>query len=160
MAELKTKPTDVSVDAFLAGVTDAQKREDSYRLVEIMKEVTGEQPRMWGPTMIGFGQYHYVYASGHEGDTFLTGFSPRKTALTLYFMAGLDQRFAGALKKLGKAKTSKGCVYIKKLADVDVSVLREMIEANVAYLVGLVKRAKKAAPIRKGRKKGSSGLTS
>jgi hypothetical protein len=153
MAERKTKPTDVSVDTFLNGVADAQQREDSFRVLEIMKEITGKPPKMWGPTMVGFGDYHYIYASGHEGDTLLTGFSPRKGALTLYFMAGLDERFAAQLKKLGKVKTSKGCLYIKKLADVDLAVLREMIQANIAHLAGLSKPPSKGAPAKKGRKK-------
>jgi hypothetical protein len=109
--------------------------------VEIMKQITGQEPRMWGPTMVGFGTYHYVYASGHEGDTFLTGFSPRKNALTLYFMAGLQERFASQLEKLGKAKASKGCLYVKKLADVNLGVLREMIRENVGYLAGKSKPA-------------------
>src|SRR5437016_9644740 len=152
MAEPKTKPTEVSVDSFLNGVADAQQRADALRVLEIMKEVTGKPPRMWGPTMVGFGEYHYVYASGHEGDTFLTGFSPRKGALTLYFMAGLEERFAAQLKKLGKVKTSKGCLYIKKLADVDLAVLREMIQANVTHVNGISKPSK---PVRtkKSRKK-------
>ena len=153
MAELKTKPTDVSVDSFLNGVADAQQREDSYRLLEIMKEITGEPPKMWGPSMVGFGQFHYVYASGHEGDTFLAGFSPRKSALTVYFTAGLDQRFSAQIKKLGKAKTSKGCLYVKKLADVDLDVLRDMVRANVAYLKEMRKAAPKPAPAKKRSKK-------
>jgi hypothetical protein len=153
MAELKTKATEASVDSFLNGVADAQQREDACRILEIMKEITGEAPRMWGPTMVGFGEYHYVYASGHEGDTFLTGFSPRKGALTLYFMAGLEQRFATQLKKLGKVKTSKGCLYIKKLADVDLAVLREMIQLNVHFLAEMAKPASKPAPAKKRRKK-------
>lgn len=153
MAELKTKPTDVDVNSFLDGVTDPQQREDSLALVKIMKAVTRQPPRMWGPSMIGFGEFHYVYASGHEGDTFLTGFSPRKGTLVLYFLCGLDQRFAESLKKLGKAKASKGCLYIKKLADVDLAVLREMIEANVAYLKAMVEAGKKARAEKKSRKK-------
>lgn len=153
MAELKTKPTKVSVEAFLNKVADARQREDAFQVLEIMKEVTGLPPRMWGPSMVGFGEYHYVYASGHEGDSFLAGFSPRKGALTLYMMAGLDPRFAALLKKLGKAKASKGCVYIKKLADVDLDVLREMIQVNVAYLIEMSKPQKKPAPAKKGRKK-------
>jgi hypothetical protein len=153
MADLKTKPTDVSVDTFLAGVADVQQREDAFKVLEIMKEITGEPPRMWGPSMVGFGQFHYVYASGHEGDTFLTGFSPRKSALVLYFLSGLEERFAGQLKKLGKVKTSKGCLYIKKLADVDLAVLREMIQANVAHVTELSKAPPKAEPAKKSRKK-------
>lgn len=139
MAEPKTKATDASVDSFLNAVANPQQREDAFRILEIMKEVTGQPPRMWGPTIVGFGEYHYVYASGHKGDTCLTGFSPRKGALTIYFMAGLEERFAAQIKKLGKVKTSKGCLYIKKLADIDLTVLREMIRANVAYLTGLSK---------------------
>jgi uncharacterized protein YdhG (YjbR/CyaY superfamily) len=102
--------------------------------------------------MVGFGDYHYVYASGHEGDTFLTGFSPRKAALTLYFMCGLQERFAGQLKKLGKAKASKGCLYIKKLADIDLAVLRDMIEANLAHVTKMAKPKSKPAPKKRSRK--------
>jgi hypothetical protein len=119
-----------------------------------MKEITGQPPKMWGPTIVGCGEYHYVYASGHEGDTCLTGFSPRKDALVLYFTAGLEERFAAQLAKLGKVKTSKGCLYIKKLADVDLAVLRDMIHANVAYLAGLSNAApSKPAAGKKSRKK-------
>jgi Domain of unknown function (DU1801) len=143
MAEQKTKPTEASVETFLNGVTDKEQREDALKLLKLMKVATGMQPRMWGTSMIGFGECHYVYASGHEGDIFLTGFSPRKGKLTLYLMAGLDQRFAEQLKKLGKVKTGKGCLYIKKLADVDLAVLREMIKMNVAYLRDRLKRGNK-----------------
>ena len=145
MVELKTRATEVGVDSFLNGVADAQRRADAFTLVKIMKDITGMPPKMWGPTMVGFGEYHYVYASGHEGDTFLTGFSPRKGALTLYFMASLEERFAAQLKKLGKVKTSKGCLYIKKLADVDLAVLREMIQASVAHLTGMSKSPRPAS---------------
>src|SRR2546426_338061 len=119
MAELKTKKTAVSVETFLNGVADVQQRADAYRLIAMMKEITGEKPKMWGPTMVGFGDYHYVYESGHEGDTFLTGFSPRKGNLVLYFMAGFFEQVAPLLRKLGKCKTGKGCMYIKKLDDID-----------------------------------------
>src|SRR5579871_4275437 len=153
MAEQKTKPTDVSVDSFLHGVADEEQRADAIELVKMMQEITGEPPRMWGPTMVGFGQFHYVYASGHEGDTFLLGFSPRKSALTLYFMAGLDQRFSAAIAKLGKVKTGKGCLYIKRLADVDLVVLREMMRANVAHIKALVKPPEEASPAKKSKKK-------
>src|SRR5947209_12024065 len=134
MAELKTKATEVSVDSFLNGVADAQRRADAFTLVKIMKDITGMPPKMWGPTMVGFGEYHYVYASGHEGDACLTGFSPRKDALVVYFTAGLQERFGVELQTLGKAKVTKGCLYIKRLADVDLAVLRDMIRANVAHL--------------------------
>jgi hypothetical protein len=152
MAEPKTKPTEASVDSFLKGVADGQRRADALRLLEIMQEITGQPPRMWGPTMVGFGDYHYVYAGGHEGDTFLTGFSPRKDALAVYFMAGLRERFAAELPKLGKAKASKGCLYIKKLADVDLAVLRDMIRANVAHLAAIAKPPR-PAPAKTSRKK-------
>jgi hypothetical protein len=153
MAEPKTKPTEADVDSFLNGVADARQRADAFRVLEIMKEITGKPPRMWGPTMVGFGQYHYVYASGHEGDTFLTGFSPRKGALTLYFTGCLEERFADQLAKLGKVKTGKGCLYIKSLADVDLAVLREMIRANVAHLAALAKPTAEPTPGKKSRKK-------
>jgi hypothetical protein len=151
MAELKTKKTAVSVDFFLNAVADLKQREDSFQLVAMMMEITGEEPRMWGPTIVGFGDYHYVYESGHEGDCCLTGFSPRKGNLVVYFLAGLEERFPVQLKKLGKVKTSKGCLYIKKLADIDLDVLREMIEANIMHLAGLAKPKK--APAKKPRKK-------
>jgi hypothetical protein len=153
MAEPKTKVTEVSVDSFLNGVADAQQRADAFQLVEIMKEITAQPPRMWGTTMVGFGEYHYVYDSGHEGDSFLAGFSPRKSALVLYFMAGLEERFAAQLPKLGKVKTSKGCLYIKKLADVDLAVLRSMIRDNVAHLLTIAKPSSEPTPEKKGRKK-------
>jgi hypothetical protein len=152
MPEPKTKPTEVSVESFLSAVADEQRRADAWQMLEIMQEVTGLPPRMWGPTMVGFGEYHYRYASGHEGDTFLTGFSPRKDALTLYFMAGLQERFGEELKKLGKARASKGCLYIKKLADVDLAVLRKMIRANVAHLT-VPAKPPKPATAKKTRKK-------
>jgi hypothetical protein len=153
MPEQKTKPTTASVDAFLSRIADAQQREDAWKIAKIMQEITGKRPTMWGPSMVGFGQFHYVYGSGHEGDTFLIGLAPRKGALVLYFCAGLDQRFATHLKKLGKVKTGKGCMYIKKLADVDVAILREMIRANVEYLAEMVKAKAAPAQAKKTRKK-------
>jgi hypothetical protein len=153
MAEPKTKPTEVSVESFLNGVADEKRRADAWQMLQIMKEIMGLSPRMWGPTMVGFGQYHYRYASGHEGDTFLTGFSPRKEALVLYFAAGLQERFAEQLQKLGKARASKGCLYIKKLADVDLAVLREMIRANIAHLAAPAEPPSQPAPAKKSRKK-------
>lgn len=150
MAELKTKPTRASVEAFLKRVANKTAQEDAFRLLEMMQQITGELPKMWGPSMVGFGTYHYVYASGHEGDIFLTGFSPRKGALALYFcMGGMQERFAAQLKKLGKVKASKGCLYIKKLADVDLTVLRDMIRSNVAEL----QKSSQSAPAKTRRKK-------
>jgi hypothetical protein len=152
MAETKTKPTGVSVADFLNGVPDAQRRADAEQMLEIMQEITGEPPKMWGPSIVGFGEYHYVYDSGHEGDICLAGFSPRKDALVLYFNAGLQERFAAELEKLGKAKASKGCLYIKKLTDVDLAVLKGMLRANVAHLETLAKPKSQPAP-KKGLKK-------
>ncbi|MSQ96133.1 MAG: DUF1801 domain-containing protein [Gemmataceae bacterium] len=129
MAELKTKKTTASVEAFLNGLADEQQREDSFRVLKLMKEITGHQPKMWGPSIIGFGDYHYKYASGHEGDCCLTGFSPRKGNLSLYIMPGFE-RYTHLLKKLGKHKTGKSCLCVKRLADIDLAVLREMIETG------------------------------
>lgn len=132
MTETKTKPTSVSVDRFLKDVPDEQRRADAQVVLAMLREVTGEKPTMWGPTMVGFGQCHYVYNSGHEGDCFLTGFSPRSSALVLYFHTGFEKRLAAPLAKLGKCKVSKSCLYLNKLADVDLKVLRQMMEANFA----------------------------
>lgn len=126
MAEIKTKPTAVSVDKFIKSVPDKQKREDSYVLIDMMKKITKEEPEMWGPSIIGFGTYHYKYASGHEGDMPLAGFSPRKAAISVYLSCDLPQNTA-LLKKLGKHKVTKSCLYIKRLSDVDIKVLNDLI---------------------------------
>ncbi len=133
MAELKTKLNDASVLDFLNGVEDEQKRQDSFKILEIMQEVTGEEPKMWGSSIIGFGSYHYKYASGREGDWFQTGFSPRKQSLTLYIMSGFEQ-YEELLGKLGKHSTGKSCLYVKKNADVDLDVLRELIKLSVEHV--------------------------
>lgn len=133
MAELKTKPGDASVEAFLQSVTPAKRREDAGVLLELMKRVTGEDPVMWGPSIIGFGSYHYKYESGREGDWFVAGFSPRKQALTLYIMSGFP-RHEELMKRLGTYTTGKSCLYIKKLEDVDVDVLEELVQASAAYV--------------------------
>jgi hypothetical protein len=130
MAELKTKPTRASVDAFLEGVADEEKRKDCRTLLRIMKKVVGEEPVMWGPSIVGFGSYHYKYASGHEGDACLAGFSPRKQDLTLYLMPGFAHR-GKLLARLGKHKTGKACLYLKRLADVDLAILEELVSASV-----------------------------
>jgi hypothetical protein len=137
MAALKTAPTNASVSAFLATVPDAATRADCLRLVEIMRQETGSDPRMWGPAMVGFGSYHYKYGSGHEGDWFLTGFSPRKRDLTVYVMAGFGREGA-LMRRLGKYKAGKACLYIKKLADIDLEVLRELIRASNQHIRELV----------------------
>ncbi|MCB9300770.1 MAG: DUF1801 domain-containing protein [Lewinellaceae bacterium] len=133
MAELKTTPNDANVQAFLDGVEDEKKRQDAYAILELMKEVSGEPPKMWGPSIVGFGAYHYKYDSGREGDWFLTGFSPRKQNLTLYIMAGFS-RYDDLMGRLGKYKTGKSCLYIKKLEDVDQGVLKELVEESVGYM--------------------------
>ena len=133
MAELKTTPNDANVQAFLDGVEDEKKRQDAYAILELMKEVSGEPPKMWGPSIVGFGAYHYKYDSGREGDWFLTGFSPRKQNLTLYIMAGFS-RYDELMARLGKYKTGKSCLYIKKLEDVDQGVLKELVEESVGYM--------------------------
>lgn len=133
MAELKTQKTDESVDYFLNQVADEKKREDSFKIKELMAEVTGEEPKMWGSSIVGFGEYHYCYESGREGDWFLTGFSPRKRNLSLYIMAGFED-YEDLLSRLGKYKTGKACLYINKLEDVDQQVLRELVSASARHV--------------------------
>ncbi|MEM7037525.1 MAG: DUF1801 domain-containing protein [Bacteroidota bacterium] len=130
MATLKTRPNDGDVKAFLDAVENEQKRADSYEILEMMQEITGETPKMWGGSIVGFGKYHFKYESGREGDWFLAGFSPRKQNLTLYIMAGF-KRYEELLGKLGKYKTGRSCLYIKRLEQVDRSVLRELVTESV-----------------------------
>jgi len=141
MAELKTKATSASVGKFLAAVKDAQRRADCLTVAKLMQQVTKAPPKMWGGSIVGFGDYTYHYASGRELQWFLVGFSPRKEALTLYLMPGTLE-FSGALKSLGKYKTGKGCVYIKRLEDVNQRALKTLVQASV-------KRAKELARERK-----------
>ena len=126
MAELKTKLNDASVDKFLQQINDEQKQADSFQVAEIMKKVTKAEPKMWDTSIVGFGKYHYKYASGREGDWFVVGFSPRKQNLTLYIRGGFSghEELRG---KLGKHSLGKGCLYIKNLVDVDTKVLKELI---------------------------------
>ena len=135
MAELKTKATNESVTGFLNKVSDKGRRDDCFVVLEIMKDVTGEEPKMWGPSIVGFGRYHYKYESGREGEWMITGFSPRKTDLTLYIMPGVDA-FPDLMKRLGKFKTGKSCLYIKKLEDVDTGVLRQLVKQSVKKMAG------------------------
>lgn len=135
MAEIKTKPTPVSVEEFIDGVDHAGKREDARVLDALFRKVTGEEPRMWGPTIIGYGEYHYKYASGHEGDMCRSGFSPRKAKHSLYLMGGYCDEVTSAkneelLGKLGKYSQGKACLYINKLADVDLAVLEDLLRVN------------------------------
>jgi hypothetical protein len=133
MAELKTKPTDQSVEGFLNKVPDEKKRQDSFAILDLMKQVTGEEPIMWGDSIVGFGRYHYKYASGREADWFITGFSPRKQNLTLYLMSGFDE-YDQLLNKLGKHSTGKSCLYVKRLENIDLDILKELIEKSVAHM--------------------------
>lgn len=136
MAENKTKPTAFSVDAFLNGIEEKGKREDCYALSALMEELTGAKPKMWGPSIVGFGDHHYTYASGREGDWFLTGFSPRKQNLTIYVMGYLES-FPDQLENLGKHKHGKGCLYIKKLEDIDMNMLKTLIQTSIERLCAL-----------------------
>lgn len=131
MAENKTKPTSVSVDSFIDQLADEAKRADAKALVKLMRELTGEPPKMWGPSIIGFGTYHYKYDSGREGDMPVAGFSPRKAAIVIYIMTGASGSEA-LLTKLGKHTIGKSCLYIKKLADVDQEVLKTLIVRSIA----------------------------
>ena len=133
MAELKTKKHAGDVGAFLEGIENERRREECQTVNDIMRRVTGEDGAMWGTSIVGFGSYHYKYASGREGDWFLTGFAPRKQALTVYIMPGFAA-FGDLMAKLGKHKTAKSCLYIKKLEDVDLDVLEDLIARSIAQM--------------------------
>ena len=133
MATLKTARNDASVDAYLQTVENESRREDCRTVIDIMMRVTGEAPAMWGPSIIGFGSYHYRYDSGREGDFFLTGVAPRKQALTVYIMPGFSS-YDGLMAKLGKHKTGRSCLYIRKLEDVDLDLLEKLIAKSVAWM--------------------------
>jgi len=130
MAEPKTKKTDASVAAFLDAVADPRRREDAREVLALMKRITGEEPKMRGPSIVGCGSYTYTYASGQTGDWPFAGFSPRKQALTLYLMPGFEKD-ADLMKRLGKHKTGKSCLYLNRLADVDAGVLEELVRRSV-----------------------------
>lgn len=133
MYELKTKETDNSVIEFIEQVDSPKKREDAYKLLDIFTETTGFEAKMWGPSIIGFGSYHYKYESGHEGDAPLVGFSPRKAKISLYFAPGETKR-EELLKQFGKHTTGKACVYINKVADINEDVLKALINESVSFL--------------------------
>jgi len=133
MSSLKTKRNDTDPRTFIESVEHDKRREDALFLLDFMTRITGETPKMWGGSIIGFGSYHYRYDSGREGDWFLTGFSPRKQNLSVYIMAGFD-RYEELMEKLGKHKTGKSCLYINKMEDVDLAVLQELIEESVKYM--------------------------
>ena len=136
MAKNKTTETNRSVTEFVSKVENEGKRDDSFKLIEIFKSITGFEPKMWGPTIIGFGSYHYKYESGHEGDSPLAGFSPRKDSLVLYFATEYDNR-ESLLSQLGKHKSSKACVYVKKLSDIDLKILETMIVNSMTHTTKL-----------------------
>ena len=133
MAELKTKRNKGDVETFLKGVPNEKKRKDSFAILELMKQVTGKKPEMWGDSIVGFGSYSYTNTTGRENFWFLTGFSPRKQSLTLYIMSGFDE-YDKLLGKLGKHSTGKSCLYIKKLEDVDMDVLKELVKQSVEHM--------------------------
>lgn len=130
MAENKTRPTEVDPEQFVASVEHPTRRADAEALLEMMRRVTGWEPKMWGPSIIGFGRYHYEYESGREGDSLVTGFSPRKSNQVLYVMPGYDD-LAEELDQLGKHKIGKSCLYVNKLADIDMEVLERIVEHGV-----------------------------
>ena len=133
MAETKTRPTQMQVADFIEAAPDAVRRDDAKTLVALMARVTGEEPVMWGPSIIGFGSYHYRYESGHEGDACRMGFSPRKAELVLYVLNGSPEQ-AAQLARLGRHKTGKSCLYVKRLADVDMAVLEELLRGQLAWM--------------------------
>jgi Domain of unknown function (DU1801) len=133
MADLKTRPNKSSVERFLRGVKDGQRRNDARTLLRLMQEATGAAPQMWGDSIVGFGRYHYKYESGREGEWFLTGFSPRKQNLTLYIMPGFE-RYGALLKKLGKHKTGRSCLYVNALSDVHLPTLKTLIRRSVKVM--------------------------
>ena len=133
MAEQKTKPTNESVEDFLNRIPEAERREDCFAIAKMMEEITGEKPKMWGPSIVGFGVYHYKYASGREGDWPVTGFSPRKKDLTVYMMMGFAKH-TELMEKLGKYSNAQSCLYIKRLSDIHVPTLKKLIKISVKDL--------------------------
>ncbi|MEK3890357.1 DUF1801 domain-containing protein [Bacillus sp. FSL K6-3431] len=133
MYKLKTKVTDSSVTEFIENVESLKKREDAYKLIDIFSKTTGFEAKMWGPSIIGFGSYHYKYESGHEGDAPLVGFSPRKAKISLYFATG-DAKREELLKDFGKHTAGKACIYINKVADINVEVLIALINQSITFL--------------------------
>lgn len=129
-AELKTSKTGASVDAFIASIEDKQKQEDSKKILALMKKVTGDEPKMWGPSIIGFVDVNLKYSTGRELEWFKVGFSPRKQTLSFYLSFNVEEEFKNLLPKLGKHSTGKGCLYVKKLSDIDLDILEEMIRKS------------------------------
>ncbi len=131
MAETKTKETGKSIETFLEGIEDEQRRNDARVFLDLMKRITGESPKMWGDSIVGFGRYHYRYESGHEGDTCLTGFAPRKNEFSIYlngtYFPGMDEKRQRLLDRLGKHRMGKACLYVKRASDIDIEVLEELV---------------------------------
>jgi hypothetical protein len=138
MAESMTKTSGKSVKSFLAAVEDPQRRADAKTFLEMMERVTGEKPKMWGDSIVGFGKYHYKYPTGHEGDTCLTGFSPRKSEFSLYltgtYFDGMEKKRDALLQKLGKHRMGKACLYVKRTSDIDLKVLEDLVTMSVEAL--------------------------
>ncbi|GLQ57783.1 DUF1801 domain-containing protein [Devosia nitrariae] len=136
MAGQKTVPTSTDIDSFIAAIPDERRRADAQTLVELMGRVTGEPPILWG-SMVGFGRYHYRYASGHEGDTFLIGFAPRKNEFSIYLScleASENEECADLFARLGKHRMGKGCLYVNKIADIDLNVLQDLVRVSIATI--------------------------
>src|SRR5688572_26280821 len=144
MAELKTKKTAASVEEFILSVDDETRRDDCFTVLRLMKSITKTEPLMWGSSIVGFGSWHYIYASGQEGDWPIAAFSPRKQNLTLYITPGVFEKYPEMMKKLGKCKTAKSCLYIKKLDDIHLPTLKKLIKTSLVDLKKYV-AANKAA---------------
>src|SRR5688572_22699031 len=134
MAELKTKPTQASVKEFLNQIPDKERRDDCFAVAKMMEEITGDKPKMWGPSIVGFGTYRYKYESGREGDWPIAAFSPRKKDLTVYIMVGFFEQHPELMKQLGKHSTGKSCLYIKRLSDIHIPTLKKMIKTSIKQL--------------------------
>lgn len=134
MAENKLQETNDNVSTFVEEIEDEKKRQDAHQLIQLFSEATGYEPKLWGANIIGFGRYHYKYASGHEGDAAPIGFSPRKAQISIYLSQPEDEKRAEKLSRLGKHKMGKGCLYIKKVSDVDPAVLKELVQDSVRYI--------------------------
>ena len=143
MAEAKTKPTNASVEKFLNQIPDEVRREDCFKIAKMMEEITGCKPKMWGPSIVGFDTYHYKYASGHEGDWPIAAFSPRKQDLTIYVMPGF-RKYKELMQQLGKHRTGKSCLYIKRLSDVHVPTLKKIIRQSVKEMKQLINKKSSA----------------
>lgn len=138
MAEIKTKQTNASVDKFINQIPDEARREDCFKIAKMMEEITGCKPKMWGPSIVGFDTYHYKYASGHEGDWPIAAFSPRKQDLTVYIMPGFE-KYTELMEQLGKHRTGKSCLYIKRLSDIHVPTLKKLIRHSVKEMKRVTK---------------------